>query len=318
MADWLRWWHGTVTDTKFLWVARRAGARLGDVLAVWSALLEEASQAAERGYVVRFDADSFDCLLGTDDGEVSRIIDAMAAKGLIDQDGRLSGWDSRQPNREDSGSPTAKSSTARSREHRARKRGESALRETPRNDLQRDATQCNAQEESRGEERRNTSSPSSVVADSTAIAGDDPRPAALPRAVVIAAEPTRRGTVCQLLRAAGVADAAPHHLTDETWAAILVKRTDEEIVEFARSKLASRPDQRTGLKYLAPGLLEDPKPLAMPTAGARASPRPMTREEGRAIAASTRLSDFRAACAADRGQDDERTIEAAAAPRQLG
>lgn len=169
-----------------------------------------------------------------------------------------------------------------------------------------------------GGEGNKTLSPSSVVADSTAIAGDDPPPAALPRAVVIAAEPTRRGTVCQLLRAAGVADAAPHHLTDETWAAILVKRTDDEIVEFARSKLASRPDQRTGLKYLAPGLLEDPKPLAMPTAGARASPRTMTREEGRAIAASTRLSDFRAACAADRGQDDERTIEAAAAPRQLG
>jgi len=33
MADWLRLWHGTVTDTKFLWVARRSGARFGDVVA---------------------------------------------------------------------------------------------------------------------------------------------------------------------------------------------------------------------------------------------------------------------------------------------
>lgn len=53
---------------------------------------------------------------------------------------------------------------------------------------------------------------------------------------------------------------------------------------------------------------------------ARASPGRMTRDESRAIAASTRLSDFRAACAADanRGQNDERTIEAPTAPRQLG
>ena len=64
MADWLRLWHGTVTDTKFLWVARRSGARFGDVMAVWLALLEEASQADQRGDVSGFDAESFDCLLG--------------------------------------------------------------------------------------------------------------------------------------------------------------------------------------------------------------------------------------------------------------
>lgn len=155
--------------------------------------------------------------------------------------------------------------------------------------------------------------PSSVVANSSEVAREKQTPAALP------AE-SRRGTVCRLLRASGVSDAAPHHLTDDTWAQILAKRTDEEIVEFAKAKLESRPGQRTGLKYLAPGLLEDPTPIATPTAGARASPGRMSRDESRAIAASTRLSDFRAACAADanQGQNDERTIEAPTAPRQLG
>ena len=43
MADWLRLWHGTVSDTKFLWVERKSGARFGDVMTVWLALLEEAS-----------------------------------------------------------------------------------------------------------------------------------------------------------------------------------------------------------------------------------------------------------------------------------
>lgn len=69
---------------------------------------------------------------------------------------------------------------------------------------------------------------------------------------------TRRGMVCGLLRKAGMSDAAPHYLTDEAWTTILEKRTDEEIVEVAKAKMASRPNQRIGLKYIAPALLEDP------------------------------------------------------------
>ena len=139
MADWLRLWHGTVTDTKFLWVARRSGARFGDVMAVWMALLEEASQADDRGDISGFDAESFDCLLGADDGETLRIMQAMGAKGLICEDMRLAGWDRRQPVREDSGNPEtgAMSSTERSRLHRQRRKAQEE------DDTQRDATQCN-------------------------------------------------------------------------------------------------------------------------------------------------------------------------------
>lgn len=67
-----------------------------------------------------------------------------------------------------------------------------------------------------------------------------------------------------------MADAAPHYLTDEAWDSILSKRSDEEIIELAKAKMAARPGQRTGLKYIAPALLEDPAPIA---ANARASPR---------------------------------------------
>ena len=80
---------------------------------------------------------------------------------------------------------------------------------------------------------------------------------------------TRKGEVCGLLRKAGMADAAPHYLDEQTWASILTKRTNEEIVEVALAKMAARPGQRTGLKYIAPALLEDPAPIA---ANARASP----------------------------------------------
>lgn len=74
-------------------------------------------------------------------------------------------------------------------------------------------------------------------------------------------QPSRKGIVCGLLRKAGMSDAAPHYLTDETWEAILSKRTDEEIVEVALAKMAANPGKRVGLKYIAPALAEDPSPL---------------------------------------------------------
>ena len=145
MADWLRLWHGTVTDTKFLWVARRSGARFGDVMAVWLALLEEASQADQRGDVSGFDAESFDCLLGADDGETLRIMQAMAAKGLIGEDMRLAGWERRQPEREDLGNPAtgAMSAAERKRLQRQReKERDTSPFVTPCHDESRPVTPC--------------------------------------------------------------------------------------------------------------------------------------------------------------------------------
>lgn len=103
---------------------------------------------------------------------------------------------------------------------------------------------------------------SSVVAGSADSTGVAHEAAAQPA-------PTRKGHVCGLLRKAGMADAAPHYLTDENWEQILAKRTDEEIVEVAKAKMAARPGQRTGLKYIAPALLADPEPIS---ANQRASP----------------------------------------------
>ena len=87
MADWLRLWHGTVTDTKFLWVARRSGARFGDVMTVWLALLEEASQQKKRGDVTGFDVAQCARLLGIDPGAVRAIVQAM--EGRFVKNGRV-------------------------------------------------------------------------------------------------------------------------------------------------------------------------------------------------------------------------------------
>ena len=87
MADWLRLWHGTVTDTKFLWVARRSAARFGDVMTVWMALLEEASQQKKRGDVTGFDVAQCARLLGIDPDAIQAILQAM--EGRFIKDGRV-------------------------------------------------------------------------------------------------------------------------------------------------------------------------------------------------------------------------------------
>lgn len=107
--------------------------------------------------------------------------------------------------------------------------------------------------------------------------------------------PTRKGEVCGLLRKAGMADAAPHYLTDETWDAILAKRSNEEIVEVAKAKMAAMPNQRIGLKYIAPALLDNPKPIE---ARARASPSLV--RSGR----QSRIDNYAAEAAAARGDYD--------------
>jgi uncharacterized protein YdaU (DUF1376 family) len=70
--------------------------------------------------------------------------------------------------------------------------------------------------------------------------------------------PTRKGQLCRHLRELGI-DAAPHRLDDSTWQDILEKRTDEEILSFAETKLKANPNKRLSLAYLVPGLLEDAK-----------------------------------------------------------
>lgn len=135
--DWFRWHHGSVTDPKFALVARKASARLGDVVAVWAFVLEAASASRDRGHFGEVDAEAVDCLLGAEDGTCTAILRAMEDRGLI-ADGAVCAWEKRQPKRERDDD----SSTDRVRAFRDRKR-----HETPSNATKR-------QETPRGEESR--------------------------------------------------------------------------------------------------------------------------------------------------------------------
>jgi len=153
--DWFRWHHGSVTDPKFSLVARRAGASLPDVLAVWVYLLERASAAEQRGMFGEVDLEAVDNLFDFDDGMTSEILTHMNARGLI-AGGAIAAWEKRQPKRErdteqsSDGATQPMTSTERSRKHRAEKHSQGEQAEdsngnaTPNAAMQRHATPCNA------------------------------------------------------------------------------------------------------------------------------------------------------------------------------
>lgn len=137
--DWFRSWHGAPTDPKWLVIARRAQVAPGMVSAIAWALLDCASQSAERGSVAGFDVETYAAFTGWDESQIVAILDAMSIKGIITPDNRLAAWEKRQPKRED---PTA---TERQQRHRAAPRDSNASDEnvTQCHAVSRGVTQCN-------------------------------------------------------------------------------------------------------------------------------------------------------------------------------
>ena len=142
MAEsWVRLWSGMTTDPKWQTVARKSGQPRSLVIALFTHLMLEANDADERGSLADVDVEDVASALDCDEEAAVAILEAM--EGRVIEDGFLSGWDRRQPVREDSGNPQtgALSSTERSRLHREKKRLETQC--NARND---DATRCNAPE----------------------------------------------------------------------------------------------------------------------------------------------------------------------------
>lgn len=170
LMDWLRWWHGTVTDPKFQRVARMSGASVAEVLAVWACLLECASAVPEcdasvthgdadvtpcdvavthvtRGDVTNFDCDDHDVLLRLDDGKTTLIVAALTERGLI-KSGRLASWDERQPALRDAAGKRQSSSAARTKAYRERKK---AAQNVTLGDAPRDVTPVTCDESDAGD-----------------------------------------------------------------------------------------------------------------------------------------------------------------------
>lgn len=148
--DWFRWHHGSVSDPKFQLVARKSGASVPDVIAVWAAVLEAASQAEDRG-TFELDAEAIDCAFGFPENRTADILKAMQERDLIDGM-TVTSWAKRQPKRE----RTDDNSTARVQAFRQREN-----QETPRNATERHETPRG--EESREEKKEQEKEPTVLV-----------------------------------------------------------------------------------------------------------------------------------------------------------
>lgn len=181
--DWFRWHHGSVTDPKFQLIARKSGASLPDVLAVWAYVLEQASANETRGNHGEIDCEAVDCMFGFDDGQTEAILNVMQSRGLL-ADGRVSSWDKRQPKREDD--------TASERKRRQREREhEIRMAAVVTDEMSRNVTHRHAEvthghdreEESREEKKREEkdTSSSTVVGAAGAARTAEPKAVALPK-----------------------------------------------------------------------------------------------------------------------------------------
>ena len=153
--NWWRAYHGISNNAKLAVVAAKAGATRSEVGWIWVVLLDYASQAEDRGCVDGLDVERISFMAEIDASRVEAIVDVMKQKGLIDN-GRLTSWDRRQPEREDLGA------TERQRKRRER------LAESV---TSRNVTQCHAVsqqirvEEKRVDEKREETPPNPLAPD---------------------------------------------------------------------------------------------------------------------------------------------------------
>jgi len=98
--SWLRLYHDMPNDPKWRTIARAAKQTIPVVLAVYVHLLTIASSAVERGTLVNVNSEDLASALDIDSEAVDAVLVAMQGRVLDGE--KLSGWDKRQVNREDS------------------------------------------------------------------------------------------------------------------------------------------------------------------------------------------------------------------------
>jgi hypothetical protein len=127
MTKWVRLWADMPTDPKWRVIARKSGRPIAEVMAVFMFMMTNAGCSDDRGTLHNWDDEDIGAALDIDSECVTAIRHAMQGKTL--EGDKLSGWEKRQPEREDS-------SAERTR----------AWRERNKSVTQRDAvvTQCDA------------------------------------------------------------------------------------------------------------------------------------------------------------------------------
>lgn len=95
------------TDPKWRGIAKRSGRSVSEVIAIFNFVMVNASaNATERGRTHNLFADDIGAALDMEEADVKAILDAMQGKVL--DGGVLTGWETRQPKREDNSASRAK------------------------------------------------------------------------------------------------------------------------------------------------------------------------------------------------------------------
>lgn len=111
---WVRLWNDMPTDPKWRVVAKRSGRPLTEVLSVFAVMLTNAgANATERGTLDSWSDEDVAAALDMEPAHVTAIREAMQGKTL-DGD-KLTGWEKRQPNREDGSAERARAWRERNR-----------------------------------------------------------------------------------------------------------------------------------------------------------------------------------------------------------
>ncbi len=105
--SWVRLWHDMPTDPKWRVIAKRSGRSIAEVIAVFTMMLTNASaNANERGRTQNWSDEDAAAALDIETEHVAAIREAM--QGKILEGDKLSGWEKRQPKREDGAAERAK------------------------------------------------------------------------------------------------------------------------------------------------------------------------------------------------------------------
>ncbi len=103
---WFRVWSDMINDPKWRTIARISGQRIGDVISTYMHMLTLASNATERGRTQGWSDEDIATALDVETDQITAIRDAMQGR-VLDED-FLTGWDKRQPLREDGAAERAK------------------------------------------------------------------------------------------------------------------------------------------------------------------------------------------------------------------
>ena len=144
--DWLRLWHDMPNDPKWRTIARVSGQPIALVQAMYVHLLVDASRNVTRGHVTVTKEDIASALDVTDE-QVEAIFEAMQGRVMVGDE--LSGWDGRQPKREDSGNPETGAKSAAQRKRDQRERLKKEAEEKAAHDQSRNVTPSHDREEER-------------------------------------------------------------------------------------------------------------------------------------------------------------------------